>query len=120
VTTARAPVPFAVPAADVPVDDLLALLAQAGVLNALGIENHDLIEAGGDPDLIETLRITYEPLVTLKDAGLLDTFFQLPIGNQADFLRWIGMTDDADVRRRRTRTFVLALRESPLSPMPEQ
>lgn len=55
-----------------------------------------------------------ELLMTFDDAGVLDTFFRLPKGDQANFLRWIGATDDPAIRDRRTDTFVSALQAAPL------
>ena len=54
--------------------------------------------------------------MVFDDSGVLDTFFRLPKGDQANFLRWIGSTDDPEIRSRRTETFVSALEAAPLAP----
>lgn len=99
-------------------DEILAALAGSGVLETLEIANEDLDRVRSDSDLLETLTITYELLMTFDDAGALDTFFRLPKRDQANFLRWIGSTDDPATRSRRTETFVSALLAAPLAPGP--
>ena len=100
------------------VDLILAALIGSNVLETLEITQEDLVRARRDADLLETLTITYELLVAFEEAGVLDTFFRLPRGDQANFLRWIGSTDDLGTRATRTTTFVSALQAAPL-PRPE-
>lgn len=100
------------------VDDVLATLTASGVLDTLDVGAEDLARARTDSDLLETLAITYELLMAFDDAGVLDTFFRLSKSDQANFLRWIGSTDDPGVRGRRTETFVSALRAAPLDASP--
>jgi len=100
---------------DIPVDDLMIALSDLEILDTLGVSEDDLLLARRDSDLLETLKITYEFLAALRDARTLDTFFQLPKADQAGFLRRIGMTDDPELRRKRTRTFISALEESALA-----
>jgi hypothetical protein len=100
---------------DISVDELLSALSGSKILDTLEISNEDLRLARSDSDLLETLRITYEIQAALIDFNVLDTFFRLPKADQADFLRWIGMTDDPDLRRNRIEAFVSALEESPLA-----
>lgn len=97
------------------VDDVMAALIGSNVLETLEISNDDLARARSDTDLLETLRITYALLIAFEGAGVLDTFFHLPRRDQADFLRWIGATDDIGVREDRTATFVSALQAAPLA-----
>ena len=94
---------------------VLAALIGSNVLETLEITHDDLAPARSDSDLLETLRITYAVLIAIEEAGVLDTFFRLPRTDQADFLRWIGATDDAGVREGRTTTFVSALQAAPLA-----
>lgn len=100
------------------VEEILASLAASGVLETLEITSDDLAAARNDSALMETLAITYELLESFDDAAVLDTFCRLPRRDQANFLRWIGSTDDPAVRDRRTQTFVSALRAAPLEPRP--
>ena len=95
--------------------ELLVALEGLKVLDALEITDADLRLERSDSNLRETLVITYEFLVALKDATVLDTFYKLPAADQMRFLRWIGATDDPELRQRRTETFVLALKASPLA-----
>lgn len=99
------------------VDEILTTLVASGVLETLEISKEDLATARTDAALLETLTITYELLEAFDDSGVLDTFFRLPRRDQANFLRWIGATDDMVVRRRRTETFVSALQTAPLEPL---
>jgi uncharacterized protein YdeI (YjbR/CyaY-like superfamily) len=99
------------------VDEILTTLVASGVLETLEISNEDLATARTDAALLETLKITYELLETFDDSGVLDTFFRLPRRDQANFLRWIGSADDAQVRGRRAETFVSALQTAPLEPL---
>lgn len=55
-------------------------------------------------------------LAALIGSDVLDTFFLLPRIDQVNFLRWIGSTDDLEMRSRRTATFVSALAAAPLVP----
>ena len=96
------------------VDEILATLVASDVLETLEIADDDLQRVRSDSDLLETLTITYELLMTFDDSGVLDTFFRLPKGAQANFLRWIGATDDEEVGGRRAQTFVSALQAAPL------
>ncbi len=98
----------------VSVDDVLATLTASGVLETLDIAAEDLAKVRTDSGLFETLAIAYELLMAFDDSGVLDTFFRLSRNDQANFLRWIGSTDDPQVRGRRTETFVSALRAAPL------
>lgn len=95
------------------VEEILATLVASNVLETLEITNGDLERVRSDSDLLETLTITYELLMTFDDSGVLDTFFRLPKGDQANFLRWIGATGDQDVRDHRAETFVSALQAAP-------
>jgi hypothetical protein len=88
----------------------------SGVLETLEITSEDLATARNDSALMETLAITYDLLAAFDDARVLDTFLRLPRRDQANFLRWIGSTDDSGVRGHRTETFVSALRAAPLDP----
>lgn len=97
-------------------DEILTTLAASNVLDTLDVADGDLSSARTDADLLETLTVTYELLMTFDDSGVLDTFFRLPKGDQADFLRWIGSTDDEQTRTHRADTFVSALRAAPLAP----
>lgn len=96
------------------VDEILRTLVASGTLETLEIANDDVQKVRTDANLLETLTIAYELLMSFDDAGVLDTFFRLPKRDQANFLRWIGSTDDPDVRARRTETFVSALEIGPL------
>ena len=98
------------------VDEILATLVAANVLDVLEITDADVERVRTDSNLLETLTIAYDLLMAFDDAGVLDTFFRLPKADQANFLRWIGATDDPEVRARRTETFVSALDASPLEP----
>jgi len=84
-------------------------------LEMLGITNDDLVLMDGDAVLSETLRSTHDLLHALKRDHVLDTFLQLPMIDRSNFLNWIASSTDRDVRRSRTRSFVSALRSSPLS-----
>jgi hypothetical protein len=114
-STAQRREEFPAEVADLSVDELLSALSESKILNTLDISNEDLHLAHSDSDLLETLRITYEIHAALLDFNVLETFFRLPKADQADFLRWIGMTDDRDLRRNRIEAFVSALEESPLA-----
>ena len=81
----------------------------------LGLASDDLVEAHEDSDPLQTLRISHEVLVALRDANALGTFMRLPKDQQANFLRWISATDDQELVRKRTANFVLALHEAPLA-----
>jgi hypothetical protein len=107
-----------VEAEQITADDLLIALKEADVLKTLQITLDDLLIATEDTDVAETLRITYEVLVALKDSDVLEIFRRLPREDQANFLRWIGMTADLDARRRRTDALVLAISTSPFGPTP--
>lgn len=98
------------------IDEILGALVASGVLDTLDVATTDLEKARTDSDVMETLTVTYELLMAFDDSGVLDTFFRMSKGNQANFLRWIGSTDDPEIRDRRTETFVSALRAAPLAP----
>lgn len=101
------------------VDQILATLAAADILETLEIDDDDDVRSvRTDSGLLETLTVAYELLMSFDDAGVIDTFFRLPKTDQANFLRWIGSTDDPETRIRRTDTFVSALEASPLEPRP--
>jgi hypothetical protein len=108
------PEPIRVDLYDIEVDELVTSLAHSGVLDTLGITEEDSRQAQTDSDLLETFRIAYELLDAFQDSGVLDIFLRLPKWDQANFIRWIAMTDDGDLRRDRTKTFVVALEKSPL------
>ena len=97
------------------VDDLAEALSSSGLLHKLEITDDDLVLARNDEDLLETLRITYEVLSVLRGSGVFETFLLLPEMDQANFLRWIGMTDDTELRGDRIKIFVSALTLSPLT-----
>ena len=97
------------------IDDLVAALNASDILRTLEISNEDLLLARSDPNLLETLRITYQIITMLDDAAVLATFYLLPKADQANFIRWIGMIDDPEARRDRTTTLVFALEEGPFS-----
>lgn len=96
------------------VGDLALALGGAGILDLLGMSHEDLLAAHQEADLVETLRITYDLLLVLRDTNVLDTFLKLPRSDQENFLRWIGSTDDETLRTTRTETFTSALKMSPL------
>ena len=98
------------------VDDLIENLGVSEILDALGITSDELAGARSDSDLLETLWITHEFLMALQGSNVLSAFLKLRRKDQANFLRWIGMTDDPQVRAEHTSTFVAALRGSPLGP----
>ncbi|HET7482351.1 MAG TPA: GGDEF domain-containing protein [Actinomycetota bacterium] len=87
-------------------------------LGLLGITDDDLVLAQGDELLLETLRSTHDLLHALQNARVLDVFLQLPDIDRTSFLRWIASSNDLDVRRSRTRSFVTALTSSPLTEQP--
>lgn len=97
------------------IDAVLNALSGSYMLELLGMSTDDLDQARTDSTLFETLRITHELLVVLRDEGVLGTFLLLPKDEQVKFVRRIGATDDEDLRRGRTGTFVDALRRSPLA-----
>jgi hypothetical protein len=99
---------------EIPLEALLAALNESDIMATLGITSEDLELAHGDTDLLATLQITYEFLLVLKESSVLDTFYKLPRQDQAHFLRWIGATDDSELRRKRTETLVSAIEASPL------
>ena len=113
---ARTPLPGRLRAPSV--DEILETLVAANVLETLEIADDDVRRVRTDANLLETLTIAYDLLMAFDDAGVLDTFFRLPKVDQANFLRWIGSTDDPETRIRRTDTFVAALEASPLEPRP--
>ena len=98
------------------IDDLIESLGVSEILDALGISVTELAGAHTDTDLRQTLWITHEFLMALQDSNVLGTFLKLRRKDQANFLRWIGTTDDHEIRAEHTSTFVAALRGSPLGP----
>jgi uncharacterized protein YdeI (YjbR/CyaY-like superfamily) len=97
------------------VEEVLNALGGPGTLDLLGMTTDELHAARTDSDVFETLRITHELLVILRDEKVLSTFWSLPKDEQRSFVRRLGATDDEGLRRGRTETFVSALRESPLA-----
>ena len=97
------------------IEEVLTALSGSGTLELLGMTTDDLRAARTDPNLFETLRITHELLVVLRDEGVLGTFLLLPKDEQANFVRWIGATDEEELRHDRVGTFVSALKQSPLA-----
>lgn len=95
-------------------DDLLASFRGSKVLEGLGIEPRDVALDRDDEDLLLTLKIAHEVIASLRAAGVLDVFVQLPTLQQKNFLRWVASTDAGDVRRSRVETFISALGQSPL------
>lgn len=96
-------------------EEVLSALSGSGTLDLLGMTTDDLHAARADSTLFETLRITHELLVALRDEGVLDIFLLLRKEDQANFVRWLGAMDEEELRRDRTKTFVSALRQSPLA-----
>jgi hypothetical protein len=97
------------------IEEVLTALSGSGTLHLLDLTTDDLHQARTDSALFETLRITHELLVVLRDEGVLATFLLLPKDEQANFVRWLGATDEEDLRHDRTETFVSALKQSPLA-----
>jgi hypothetical protein len=97
------------------IEDVIAALNGSGTLDLLGITADDLNAARTDTALFETLKITHELLIALRDQDVLFTFLLLPKHEQANFVRWIGATDEESLRDSRTETFISALKESPLA-----
>jgi hypothetical protein len=96
------------------IEVVLSELSGSGALGLLGMSTDDLDAARGDATLLETLRITHELLQALRDQGVFAAFLSMPKDKQANFVRWIGATDEANVRHDRTHTFISALKQSPL------
>lgn len=94
---------------------MLTALTGSGTLSLLGRTTDNLQAARNDPALFETLRIAHELLLVLRDERVLGTFLLLPKGEQANFIRWIGAMHEHDVRHDRTKTFIAALKQSPLA-----
>jgi hypothetical protein len=103
------------PAALIPdsVEEILGALEGTEVLKALQVTTEDLHVVRSDSDVQETLRIAYEILAALRENKVVEIFDGLPVGDQANFLRWIGSTADPELRASRTATFVSALQLSP-------
>ena len=97
------------------IEEVLNALSGSYTMELLCMTTGDLHDARTDPDLFDTLKITHELLVALRDEGVLGTFLSLPKDSQVKFVRWIGATDETDLRRDYTRTFVTALKQSPLA-----
>jgi hypothetical protein len=102
-------------AEEISIDELLLALDKSEIVKTLGIDRDDLRMARRDSDLLKTLRITHGIVVRLGESAVLKTFFLLPRIDQANFIRWIGMTDDPKSREDRTDILVFALKEGPLS-----
>ena len=96
------------------VTELVDALDGSHVLATLQVTADDALLAHGDADVLETLSITYDLLGALSEAGVIDIFFRMHRPDQRAFLRWIGGTDETDLRHKRTQTFVSALQMSPL------
>lgn len=96
-------------------EEVIAALSGSGTLDLLGMSADDLHAARTDTALFETLRITHEVLVALRGEGVLLTFLLLPKDEQANFVRWIGATDEESARDSRTETFICALKQAPLA-----
>ena len=94
---------------------VLTALSGSGTLDLLGMNADDLQAARTDAALFETLRIAYELLVAMRGEGVLLTFLLLPKDDQANFVRWIGATDEESLRDSRTDTFISALKQAPLA-----
>lgn len=94
------------------VDSLLGALDASD-----GSEAGDRIgwSVAADPDLLKTMWISREFLAALRNSGLMETFLRLPRQDQAFFLGVIGMTEDPNVRRKRTSILISALAGSPLA-----
>jgi uncharacterized protein YdeI (YjbR/CyaY-like superfamily) len=97
------------------IDEVLNALSDSGTLDLLGMSTDDLNAARTDSVLFETLRITHDLLVALRDEKVLGTFLLLPKDEQANFVRWLGATDEEKLRHDRVETFVSALKQSPLA-----
>jgi hypothetical protein len=104
---------FLAPAQDMPIDELMSTLRDSGILGAMGVSDEDVQSVSADPVLLERLKVTYELLAGFRYSGVLEAFLLLPASHQAEFMRWISLATDSDVRGKRARTFVIALRESP-------
>lgn len=96
------------------IEEVLAAVSGSGTLDLLGMTTDDLSGARNDSALFETLRITHDLLMVLRDQDVLGTFLLLPKDEQSNFVRWIGATDAREVRQSRIETFIIALKESPL------
>ena len=75
----------------------------------------EFLGAREDSSVHETLAISQTFLVALREAECLDLFSLLPAPDQARFLRWIGSTSPAELRLKRTQTFIWALQGSPMT-----
>ena len=95
------------------VEEVIGALIGSETLDLLGMTNSDLQAARNEPELFETLRITYELLVALRANGVLGTFLSLPKDDQANFIRWVGAIDAESLRDGRTETFIVALQHAP-------
>ena len=95
-------------------EEVLTALSGSGALDLLSMTDDDLQAARKDSELFETLRITHELLIALRDNGVLSTFLSLPKDDQANFIRWVGAIDAESLRQGRMETFIVALQHSPL------
>lgn len=99
-------------------DDVVSELFRSRILEVLVMTNHDLEAAYSE--VVETVTATHEFLVSLRDAGVLETFYRLQRAHQAYFLRVIGLTAEGQLRTKRIGTFVSAMKMSPLSGQRDQ
>lgn len=97
------------------IEEVLTALSGSRTLDLLGMTDDDLHAARNDSELFETLRITHELFIALRDNGVLSTFLSLPKDDQANFIRWVGAIDAGNLRDGRTETFIVALQQSPLA-----
>ena len=95
------------------INKILDALGGSVMLELLDMTNADLLKARTDPSLFETLRITHELLLRLREEGVLGIFLMMPKEKQMDFVRWMGMTDENEMRQDRMATLISALRQSP-------
>ncbi len=97
------------------IEKVLDALGGSVMLELLDMTNADLLKARTDPNLFETLRIAHDLLLSLRDEGVLGIFLMMPKEKQMEFVRWMGMTDESEMRSDRVKTLVSALRLSPLA-----
>lgn len=97
------------------IEEVLHALGDSRTLDLLGMTNDRLQAARNDSELFETLKVTYEFLVLLRDNGVLGTFLSLPKDAQANFIRWVRAMDAANLRHALAEAIIWALRESPLA-----
>lgn len=78
----------------------------------------EFLRARRESSVHETVAISQTFIAALRDAKCLDLFRLLPKPDQARFLRWIGSTSPAELRGKRTQTFISALQASPMDSDP--